>query len=175
MHFDRINQARSLAMLDLRGKPRQANLRRAVSSAYYAMFHFLVDESCRAIIGTKHSQRGFRQALARSFAHTTMKKACGIYGSAQLTGNIQKSLPKNLTGQYVIPKPIQRVSAVFRELQGVRHLADYDLSEYFRRSEVILLIDQAEDAIRDFASQPPSDDRHFFLVALLAWNDLTKH
>ncbi|HQZ68834.1 MAG TPA: hypothetical protein PLY87_27290 [Planctomycetaceae bacterium] len=48
MHFDLLQQAESLARLDQRGAPRQANLRRAVSSTYYALFHFLVDESCKA-------------------------------------------------------------------------------------------------------------------------------
>lgn len=44
MHWDLLQQARQLATLDLK-KPKQANLRRAVSSTYYAIFHFLVRES----------------------------------------------------------------------------------------------------------------------------------
>lgn len=52
-HDDLLRQAERLAKLDPK-RPRQANLRRAVSSAYYALFHFLVDQSCRAAIGTQH-------------------------------------------------------------------------------------------------------------------------
>jgi hypothetical protein len=53
MFEDLLEQARVLAKLDTRGKPRQANLRRAVSSLYYALFHFLVERACRAIIGAR--------------------------------------------------------------------------------------------------------------------------
>ena len=47
MYDDLLEQARILAKLDVK-KPKQANLRRAVSSAYYAVFHFLVHEACCA-------------------------------------------------------------------------------------------------------------------------------
>ena len=43
MHEDLFSQAETLAKLDAK-KPKQANLRRAVSSAYYAVFHYLVHE-----------------------------------------------------------------------------------------------------------------------------------
>ena len=46
MYPDLIEQAEHLVYLDP-GKPKQANLRRAVSAAYYALFHYLVLEACR--------------------------------------------------------------------------------------------------------------------------------
>ena len=56
MHEDLLKQAARLATLDVK-KPKQANLRRAISSAYYAVFHLLVDEACRVQIGAQHNQR----------------------------------------------------------------------------------------------------------------------
>ena len=56
MHDELLEQARRLALLDRR-RPKQANLRRAVSAAYYSLFHFLVDESCRGILGRSMSAR----------------------------------------------------------------------------------------------------------------------
>jgi hypothetical protein len=41
MHKDLLDQAVSLATLDAR-KPKQANVRRAISSTYYDLFHLLV-------------------------------------------------------------------------------------------------------------------------------------
>lgn len=73
MYKDLLKQARALMLIDTRGKPKQANLRRAVSALYYALFHFLVDGACRGILGTQHAEQGFRHALARAFTHTTMK------------------------------------------------------------------------------------------------------
>lgn len=41
---DLLEQAYHLANLDS-GEPKQASLRRAVSTAYYALFHLLIDET----------------------------------------------------------------------------------------------------------------------------------
>jgi hypothetical protein len=75
MYGDLLDQAVSLATLDAT-KPKQANLRRAISSTYYALFHLLVGEACRIQIGTQHSQAPFRQVLGRAFLHGVMKEAC---------------------------------------------------------------------------------------------------
>jgi uncharacterized protein (UPF0332 family) len=48
-----LEQAVTLARLDSR-RPKQANLRRSISAAYYALFHLLIDEACRAQIGSLH-------------------------------------------------------------------------------------------------------------------------
>ena len=40
---DLLEQAIDLAMKET-GEPKQAGLRRAVSTAYYALFHFLIEE-----------------------------------------------------------------------------------------------------------------------------------
>lgn len=172
MHQDLLEQAKSLAELDGRGAPKQANLRRAVSAAYYALFHFLVDQACRAIVGTQHNQQGFRHALARAFVHTTMKSACGSFSGTQLPDTVVKSLPKNQDGNYPIPDPIKQISTLFKELQQKRHLADYDLSERFRRSEVLSLVQQVKQHIQAFTALPLSDDRQFFLICLLSWKEL---
>jgi len=172
MHQDLLEQAKSLAELDGRGAPRQANLRRAVSAAYYALFHFLVDQACRAIVGTQHNQQGFRHTLARAFVHTTMKSACGSFSGTQLPDTVVKSLPKNLDGKYLIPEPIKQISTLFKELQQKRHLADYDLSERFRRSEVLSLVQQVGQHIQAFTALPLTDDRQFFLICLLSWKEL---
>jgi hypothetical protein len=48
----------------------QATLRRAVSTAYYSLFHFLIEETCRN--WARPEQRGY---LARVFDHKTMLSA----------------------------------------------------------------------------------------------------
>lgn len=167
MHKDLLQQARTLAKIDT-GKPKQANLRRAVSAAYYSLFHMLVNEACRGIIGTQHSQQGFRQALARAFVHGTMKNACNSFAGSQLPASVSKALPQ----PFVISKAIINISRTFKELQDKRHSADYDLSERFQRSEVLTLIRELSDHMDEFANLPASDERQFFLVCLLSWKEL---
>ncbi len=55
MHEDLFAQAEMLALVDSR-KPKQVNLRRAISAAYYGVFHYLVDEACRVVFGSQHGQ-----------------------------------------------------------------------------------------------------------------------
>ena len=57
LHADLLKQARHLATKEPR-RPSQASLRRAVSAAYYALFHRLVDEATRMMIS-----RGNRDSL----------------------------------------------------------------------------------------------------------------
>lgn len=164
--------AQRIATLDT-GKPKQANLRRAVSTAYYAVFHYLVDEVCCVQIGTQNSQRSYRHTLSRAFVHTTMKAACSSFGAGTLKQSVTKGLPKDEQGHYSIPNPIQNIAATFAELQEKRHLADYDLSERFKRSEVLTLIGQARIHVTKFREYQVCDDRKFFLACLWAWKELT--
>lgn len=172
VYEDLIALAEQIATLDV-GKPKQANLRRAVSTAYYAVFHFLVDEVCRAQIGSQHSQKAYRHALGRAFVHSVMKEACRRFGAGALKDSVVKGLPRDASGSYSVPKEIQNIAAVFTELQEKRHLADYDLSERFRRSEVLKLIDEARTQVEKFRGMPVSDNRKFFLACLWAWKELT--
>ncbi len=172
MYDDLLEQARILAKLDVK-KPKQANLRRAVSSAYYAVFHFLVHEACCAQIGTKHAQVAYRHVLGRAFVHGHMKLACISFGGGTLKKEVIKGLPRNAQGNYVIAKAIQDTAEMFVELQEKRHLADYDLTERFERSDVLSSVEQARNYIAKFSELPASDDKSFFLACLWAWKELT--
>jgi len=171
MHKDLIDLARSLAEIDNR-RPRQASLRRAVSTAYYAVFHYLVDEVCCAQIGTQNSQRKHRYVLARAFVHTSMKEACTSFAGGTLKASITRKLPCNSSGIYSIPVEISDLAGTFVELQEKRHMADYDLSERFQKAEVLTLIDQAELHVEKFRQLAVSDTRKFFLACLWAYKEL---
>lgn len=171
MHRDLFHQAETLARLDAL-RPKQANLRRAVSSAYYAVFHFLVGEACRAQIGSQHAQSAYRSVLGRAFTHTVMKQACASFGGGTLRKSVTRGLPVDAAGNYVIPQAIQKLAATFAELQEKRHVADYDLSERFNRRDVLLLIEEAKQHVESFSTLDQSDDRRFFLACLWAWKEL---
>ncbi|QBF29739.1 hypothetical protein CFI11_00720 [Thalassococcus sp. S3] len=144
--LDLIKTARRLAGPTSSRKPRQSDLKRAVSSAYYAMFHTLCQNCADCLIGTAGSARSapaWRQAY-RSVDHGYAKKQCGN---------------KTVTPKF--PKDIEDFANLFRTLQEERHLADYDPSSRFTRTETIEHIDAAETAIKDFRSAPISDRRAF--------------
>jgi uncharacterized protein (UPF0332 family) len=167
VHKDLLEQARRLATLDIK-KPKQASLRRAISAAYYAVFHLLVDEACRVQIGAQHNQAPFRQVLGRAYAHGVMKDACKSFGSGTLKKGVLKGLPTGFT----VPEAIRLLAATFVDLQDKRHLADYDLTERFERSSVLALLKQVEQRVEDFRNLAPSNEKRFFLACLLAWKEL---
>src|SRR5689334_12165424 len=93
-HRQLIDQAQALASQE-RGRPRQASLRRAVSAAYYAVFHWLVDASSAYLAGAGREERRLRHALARTFSHSEMVQACRSFqaGYGGLPVHLQQLLP----------------------------------------------------------------------------------
>src|SRR5215475_8615401 len=67
---DLLEQAQHLVSRE-RTRPRQASLRRALSTAYYALFHLLISEATQL---WKRPQD--RIELARVFEHIHMKTIC---------------------------------------------------------------------------------------------------
>jgi uncharacterized protein (UPF0332 family) len=131
---DLIEQARHLANRE-RTRPRQASLRRAVSSAYYALFHLLIDEAVfQWKIGAQRPQ------LARTFEHARMKAA----SDRVLNGRM---FP--FSGQDpALVAHLKRIATTFRELYERRQIADYDTTFQWSRTDVLELIDAAGEAFR---------------------------
>ena len=172
MHEDLFAQAVALATMDPK-KPKQVNLRRALSSAYYAVFHFLVHEACCIQFGTQHVQAPFRNVIGRAFTHNVMKAACTGFGGGTLKDAVIKGLPRDANGRYSVPKAIRDVATAFVELQEKRQLAEYDWNERFKRSDVLTEIEDGKDRVAKFTALPMSDDKRFFLACLWAWKELT--
>jgi hypothetical protein len=169
LHADLLQQANELALRDPT-RPKQANLRRAISAAYYSLFHLLTDQACRNVMGSRHEQAAYRHVLGRAFSHSTMKAACVAFAGGTLKATVAKGLPATFS----IHPTITRVASVFVDLQQRRHLADYDVSERHARPDVMNLIGQVEKVSADFIALPNCDERSFFLACLLTWDSLSK-
>ncbi len=162
LHRDLLVQARQLATHEPR-RPRQASLRRAVSAAYYALFHLLIDAASREIVaGQGHDE--LRHLVGRAFGHADMKKAC------QAFVRWNPGAPPQPLGQLIRSQPderIIRVADAFVELQQARHEADYDLSRRFARTDVLSLVGLAEHAASGFRTMHRAEDqRRVFLLNL---------
>ena len=75
---DLLAQADDLLGKDKK-KPRQANVRRAASTAYYALFHFLSDKVAKNLVGGTNNSTEIRAWLARALEHGTMSKVCKFH------------------------------------------------------------------------------------------------
>jgi len=165
LHLDLLRQARLLATKEPR-KPLQASLRRAVSAAYYALFHLLIDEAVgRMVAGSSH--RSLRDCLRRGFAHENMNRVAQMFAAH----NVSPKLSPGLDGHPLPPKLIN-VAEAFVDLQQARHDADYNTAQRFSRQDVLDLVDQADQAFadwRDVRNTLPADT---FLVGLLAFGNM---
>ncbi len=106
-----------------RGKT-EAHWRRAISTAYYAVFHLLIRDAAAVIGGVDPATRAF---VSRAFAHTAMKGVCAAFES--------KKLPELTTAHFpalkqAIPETLVDVAGAFVRLQAARHDADYATHEF---------------------------------------------
>lgn len=144
--LDYIKTARKLMRSSASRRPRQSDLKRALSTAYYAMFHTLCRNCADCLIGGASSARSdeaWRQAY-RSVEHGFSKKQC-----------------KNQDVMAKFPKEIEDFASQFKTLQEKRHAADYDPASRFTRLDVGTWVDAAEVSIRRFKRAPIADRRAF--------------
>ena len=128
-----------------KGKPSQVSLRRATSSAYYALFHCLARNCADLLVGganadkSKHAWRQTYRALEHGFA----KSACK-------DGIIAK-----------FPKEVEDFANAFVSMQEKRHAADYDPFVRLTKSEVVADIETTNEAIAEFQRVDKKDRRAF--------------
>ncbi len=132
-----IDSARQLATSG-KGRPRSASLRRAVSTAYYALFQALCATCADTLVGS-------RQPWS---VYTPVYRALDHYATVHaLRDSFLASIPQ-----------LQRLGLLLKELQSAREWADYnpeprpnyrrEMSDSsFTRQETLSLIDSAVEAI----------------------------
>jgi len=132
------------------GQPRQTDLRRALSTAYYAAFHCLARSCADYMVGTNSKTRSKHawQQVYRSLEHGFSKNACNDGAISQF------------------PKEIEDFANTFVEMQEKRHKADYDPYKRLTRSSVLTDISKVEAAIGDFKKAPIKDKRAFCTFVL---------
>ena len=123
--------------------PTEADLRRAISTAYYAVFHTLAASNAELIAGRPQSSMS-SQAWERVYRRLDH-------------GRAQNNLRSILT--HLSPNG-ENFARAFIDLQGFRQDADYDPNFSITRVFAINVITQAETAIRDFP-QLTEEERRF--------------
>ncbi len=123
----------------------QATLRRTVSTAYYALFHLLIEDACRLWGEPDHRGR-----LSRHFDHRRMREASSARAKASETGT-----------------DIWVVSDRFVFLQQQRHEADYDLALIVSPLDVAVCLAAARLAFESWSrirEEPTARDYLFSLL-----------
>lgn len=143
------------------GAPRQAGLRRAVSSAYYGVFHFTLTRACDEFIGVSKRSTPEYRLCYRSIEHGRIREVCADAAKPKMPLKYKAYLPAAMLGA-----EIQAFSEAFIDLQEKRHAADYDPSARFRLLDARVTVETARTALRRFGDAPGDDCRTFLALLL---------
>jgi hypothetical protein len=105
---DLINVAEALADSPAKGNLKQGYRRRAISTAYYALFHALADLCANELVGSRKTKSDAWRRTYRALEHGPAKAAL-----------LELSRRNN-------DPSLARLSEAFVALQQFRHDADYD-------------------------------------------------
>ena len=124
----------------------QTELRRAVSCAYYAMFHTLALSNANTLIGASPADQQ-RWAWQQTYRAADHRPTRNKLSSASLGGRF--------------PRAIRRFGVAFADVQRVRHSADYDPEARFVIESVLTAIEDAASAMAAFEIVSEKDRRAF--------------
>lgn len=140
----------------------QACLRRAISTAYYAVFHTLLAAAAQRFMGREHQQRPGASILYRGFSHSHMKTVCEAIQSANLKQKYRTAL-----GTASVSKGMRDFATAFTRLQDHRIRADYHPTVAFEPSDAITVLDTAQVAIEAFDRADPAERADILALLLV--------
>lgn len=156
-----IEQAAQLIKPPPAGPPRQVDLRRAISSAYYAVFHQTLAAAADTVVGRTHRASSRYALVYRSINHRQLKETCEVVLRSPISPKFRDHVPVGGVGLELL-----RFASAVPALQEARHEADYDPRPRFRTSDAVLRIDLARTALRHWAAATV-EQRTAFLMLLL--------
>jgi hypothetical protein len=142
-------QARDLTTKVLPATASQASLRRAVSTAYYAVFHLLIQDAAEFLAA---GDPKLEALMARAFEHGEMARACAMFASS----GKPLSIVQALYGNPPVPAELRDVADAFVQLQKARTDADYSTHRTpWTVTEAEGEVERAEDAFRTWRDIRP--------------------
>jgi uncharacterized protein (UPF0332 family) len=154
-----FEQAESLITLQT-GRPRQADVRRAISTAYYGLFHAVVMAAVDIYVGKTNRDTGRYGLAYRTVDHSWLRDLCKEVQKPTLTNRFKPYAPSDGFGANIVALAI-----AVCELQQKRHAADYDVMIKVNRSDAAFAIRAARAALVRFSES--SDDKRIAFLSLL--------
>ena len=136
----------------IKGRPRKVYLKRAVSNAYYAMFHCLAESNANNIAGRSKANRseGAWLQTYRALGHREAKRRC----------RNQQMIRK-------FPAALREFANTFCDLQIKREEADYNPNSQLYLQEAWWQVLLAEEAIESFKATATRDRKAFAVYLLI--------
>lgn len=144
-----------------RGAPRQVDLRRAISSAYYSVFHEVLAAAADEFIGRSRRNEPAYTLAYRRVDHATLRDLCTDVQKTTLPSRYKRYEPDG-----GFPLELSQFAVFVIELQQRRHAADYDPMIRLKRSDAETAVSAARSALTRFRSAPPQSKRVFLALLL---------
>jgi hypothetical protein len=156
-----LEQALRLINPPSSGPPRQADIRRAISSAYYAVFHCTMTALADEFIG-KSQRSSPRYALVyRSIDHRALRGLCIEVLRPSPARKYAPYVPGNGFGA-----DIETFCGAATDLQQKRHAADYDPVTRFVKPDAVVAVNTARNAVLCFTQAAPARRKAFLTILL---------
>jgi len=156
-----LEQADRLIELGVPGQPRQADLRRAISAAYYAVFHATLAAAADHYVGANRRATSLYSLAYRSADHKELRELCSKIKVPNLSGKLAQYASN---GSF--DSDTRAFAQALLELQERRHDADYNPSVRARKSDARLAISTARNALSKLRGANHAS-REAFLALLL--------
>ncbi|TXM75773.1 hypothetical protein FV218_08065 [Methylobacterium sp. WL69] len=143
--------------------PNQAQIRRSVSTAYYALFHAVLRRAADHLVGADQSHTAAYALVYRAFVHGRMKEVCQVIDKPSLSAPNQEKLKRTAFGS-----PLRFFATAFVELQDARHRADYDPHAVLGPSDAERACAVARFGLEMLVAADPDERRDVFALMLSA-------
>ncbi len=133
-------------------RPSQSEIRRSISSSYYAVFHALARTCANSLVGKTPSQRPNKAwvEVYRGLNHGVCRKACEQANKVNFPGSILD------------------FADAFTQLQEHRHNADYDPNIRFAKENAEHWYGLAQESVESLRSANSIDKRAFAAWVLIS-------
>lgn len=148
------------------GRPGTVWLRRAISSAYYALFHELVSGSVAHVLTAEADRDEARWAVTRWYQHGDVRQVSEWVNALAVDG-APASITALFGGPDQIPTDPHFVVESFIILHTARQRADYDHALEVTSDETVTLVDRAAGAIATWRAMPDGYHADLFRTLVL--------
>jgi uncharacterized protein (UPF0332 family) len=145
------------------GRPRQVDIRRAISAAYYAIFHAIITTATDQFVGATNRSESRYGLVYRSVDHRWLRDLCKEVQKSTPSSNFRSYVPSGGFGDDIVA-----FAAAVAELQLKRHVVDYDVMTRMNRSEAVLAIAEAKAALGRFGRASQQEQLAFLSLLLFS-------
>jgi uncharacterized protein (UPF0332 family) len=146
-----------------RGRLSAARLRRSISTSYYALFHFLLEQVALQLLGSTNDVRRRRHVFSRVLTHIGIKSALEKVRKANVDVSIADFMRSGILadGPVATPDFARKMASAFADAQAARHGADYDRNSLVIAENAVQILDRVKEAIDAWNAANSQSDRDF--------------